>query len=499
LQVTRGTTVNIDWTLNESASTASLTCTLPSAMAAGKLLTAHVVASTSSPGLPGTGGWQWAAGSPLGTNNEVLTGLAYTTDPAAGLAFTQATAGRMTVILTVYSGGDALTVIDVTPTTNNVITQSMTLTDITTVTDGDMLVSGCGINASTIATITQPSGWTLVARNTSGTGKGGAYADLGQAIHGATGSEIWTNDAVAGTRQAGYLAAIRAAVDVAPPLVFAPPGRIAPNGWWTPFPSITDAVTAADVAAADAPNAIRAAESPATVTFDLLVADSPSAVRLAESPATAGPSTAITDTPAGVRVAESPATTTITMLVADTPSAVRAGPSPATVTFDVRTADTPSGARAAESSATAGSSTFVADTPAGVRVGGSPATVVFDVTTADAPNGVRAAASTAATTITVLVADAPNAVRLSDSFAGAGSSTFASDVASGIRAGSSPASVTFGTVLPDTPAAYRLPATTPVGATTGQARSYDTAETTRLAHQNAATTVGTSTGTAKIG
>src|SRR6266498_5567168 len=111
MAVTRGTTVNVDWTLNENASTASLTCTLPSAMAAGKLLVAHVVASTSSPGLPGTGSWQWAAGSPLGTNNEVLVGLAYTTDPAAGLAFTQATAGRMTVILTVYSGENALTVI----------------------------------------------------------------------------------------------------------------------------------------------------------------------------------------------------------------------------------------------------------------------------------------------------------------------------------------------------------------------------------------------------
>lgn len=212
MTVARGTTVNVDWTLNESASTASLTCTLPSAMAAGKLLTAHVVASTSSPGLPGTGSWQWASGSPLGTNNEVLTGLAYTTDPAAGLAFTQATAGRMMVILTVYGGEDPLTVIDVTPTTNNVITQSMTLTGITTVTDGDMLVSGCGINASTITTITQPSGFALIARNTSGTGKGGAYADLGQAVQGATGNEIWTNDAVAGTRQCGYLAAIRAAV-----------------------------------------------------------------------------------------------------------------------------------------------------------------------------------------------------------------------------------------------------------------------------------------------
>ncbi len=212
MAVTRGTTVNVDWTPNESASTASLTCTLPSAMAAGKLLVAHVVGSTSSLGLPGTGGWQWAAGTPLGTNNAVLGGLAWTTDPAAGLAFTQATAGRMTVVLTVYSGADSVTVMDVTPTTGNVTTQSMTLTGITTVTAGDMLVSGCGINASTITTITQPSGWTLVARNTSGTGKGGAYADFSQTSQGATGNEVWTNDATAGLQQVGYLAAIRAAV-----------------------------------------------------------------------------------------------------------------------------------------------------------------------------------------------------------------------------------------------------------------------------------------------
>lgn len=211
MAVTRGTTVNVDWTLNESASTTSLTCTLPSAMASGKVLVAHVIGSTSSLGLPGTGSWQWAAGTPLGTNNEVLTGLAFTTDPAAGLTFTQATAGRMTVILTVYSGENAVTVMDVTPTTGNVTTQSMTLTGITTVTDGDMLISGCGINASTITTITQPTSWSLVARNTSGTGKGGAYADFSQTSQGATGNQVWTNDASAGLRQAGYLAAVRAA------------------------------------------------------------------------------------------------------------------------------------------------------------------------------------------------------------------------------------------------------------------------------------------------
>src|SRR6266540_3350709 len=265
MTVTRGTTVNVDWTLNESASTASLTCTLPSAMAAGKTLVAHVVASTSSPGLPATGGWQWAVGSPLGTNNECLTGLAYTTDPAAGLAFAQATAGRMTVILTVYSGEDPLTVVDVTPTTNNVITQSMTLTGITTVTDGDMLVSGCGINASTITTITPPSGWNLVARNTSNVGKGGGYADLGQSVAGATGNEIWTNDAVAGTRQCGYLAAIRAAVVGADPNPIWTPGFMTGNRFPPFLQRIYPAIAAYDVGA----TATATVEKTVATTWDL--------------------------------------------------------------------------------------------------------------------------------------------------------------------------------------------------------------------------------------
>jgi hypothetical protein len=229
-QVTRGTTQGVDWTLNESASTASLACTLPTAMASGKLLVAHVVGVISSLGLPGTGGWQWATGTPLGTNNEVLVGLAWTTNPAAGLAFTQGAANRMTVILTVYSGADSVTALDVTPTTDNQLNTTLTLTSVTTVTNGDMLVSGDGLNASTITTITQPSGWTLVARNTSGTGKGGGFADLSQATAGATGSEVWSSDATAGTRTAGYLTAVKAGVAAA--AVLTPPFVSQYSGRW---------------------------------------------------------------------------------------------------------------------------------------------------------------------------------------------------------------------------------------------------------------------------
>jgi hypothetical protein len=214
-QVTRGNTQGTDWTLNESASTTSLTCTLPTAMATGKLLVAHVIGVVSTLGLPGTGGWQWATGTPFGTSTNVLIGLAWTTDPAAGLAFTQGSADRMTVILTVYSGADLVTVLDtITSTATTSTGNTLTITGITTVTDGDMLVSGDGVNASTITTLTQPAGWTLVARNTSGTGKGGGYADLSQATHGATGNQDWTHNAAAGLLHGGYIAAVKAGAAV---------------------------------------------------------------------------------------------------------------------------------------------------------------------------------------------------------------------------------------------------------------------------------------------
>lgn len=207
-QVTRGSTQGTDWTLSESSATTSLTATLPTAMATGKALIAQVI-GVNTLGLPATGGWSWLAGPYIGQSGALSHGLAVTTDPSAGLAFANGVSSRMTVILVVYSGADSSQFADVAASRATITGTTLTVTGITTVTDGDMLLSGQSMNSST-STLTQPTGWTLVAKNTSSVGKGGGFADLAQATAGATGNIVWTMG-TSGLVQDAYLVALKAA------------------------------------------------------------------------------------------------------------------------------------------------------------------------------------------------------------------------------------------------------------------------------------------------
>lgn len=207
--ITGGYVTGTDYTLNEAASVTSLACTLPTAMATGKILLADVTTDGSTPTLPGTGGWQWHAGPFQDGASVVQKGLAWTTDPAAGLTFGKGgAAGRFTVILWVR-GGVNTTPFDVTAVTATAAATPLTIPQITTVTDGAQLVSAAGANSATSA-LTAPASMTQIAQSTNSVGKRGAAADEAQTTQGATGTRTWTLAAGA-LRMAGYLTALRPA------------------------------------------------------------------------------------------------------------------------------------------------------------------------------------------------------------------------------------------------------------------------------------------------
>jgi hypothetical protein len=209
-KIVRGQDQGFDWTVNEAAASTTVTATMPSAMATGKLALAHVCSGVAAnPTLPT--GWAWLVGPFTATN--LGTGLAYATDPAAGLVFTQGSAVRFTVILVVYAGVDLssppTSLLDATATSASNTNHVLTVAGQTTVTDGDMLVSGEANDASSDLIYQPPGGWVLTAQNNHApVGKGAALADLPQPVQGTTGSVTWTiiRDALS---HVGYLVALK--------------------------------------------------------------------------------------------------------------------------------------------------------------------------------------------------------------------------------------------------------------------------------------------------
>jgi hypothetical protein len=128
-------------------------------------------------------------------------------------------AGRATVSIARYSGVDLVTPIDVAASTANGTTgSSLNVTGITTTKNGCMLVSTFSGNSAQSLSYTQPTSFTLEARNTNGSGaaigKAMAYADLLQGAAGATGTLTWSWSPSSGLDMRIILGALRPATSI---------------------------------------------------------------------------------------------------------------------------------------------------------------------------------------------------------------------------------------------------------------------------------------------
>lgn len=162
---------------------------------AGDLILSCFITATG--GLTAPGGFT-LAGSNVGTSVQTYMHYHVVTDPPgepATYTYTGLTASqRQICFVDFYRGVDTITPLDQTATvgTNTGTGNSCVISTQTTVTDGCMLVSAIGGNASTgPPTWTQPTSWTQESHST-GLGKGSALADFKQGVRGSTGSETWT-------------------------------------------------------------------------------------------------------------------------------------------------------------------------------------------------------------------------------------------------------------------------------------------------------------------
>jgi hypothetical protein len=229
-------------TVNEVSTGSTVVAVMPTAMVSGALAVAHVMSGVAgAPTLPS--GWGWLDGPHSATNANM--GLAYTTNPAAGLTFTMAGSTRHTVIIQILFDRDLSNVptslLDVAASFASTTVPTVSVPGITTLTDGCILLSGIGMDSSAFDTMTPPAGFSLLARNTFSPtiGKGAGLALLAQPTHGATGNADWSSNMASGLTDFAYLVAIRAAGAVAVGAVGTPPARFAPGQGpraWTRLP-----------------------------------------------------------------------------------------------------------------------------------------------------------------------------------------------------------------------------------------------------------------------
>jgi hypothetical protein len=181
-------------TVVENASTTSITATLPTDRQYGDVIIAVFLSTATSGQFTGPSGWtqvvapQYGAAMGIGIYYFVHTEATPATAPVG----TQTTAGRMSALCQAWSGVNASTPIDMTPTTASTTATSITIPSVTTTVDDVLVLSAIVIDSSS-ATSTVPSGMTMVADASGGSvGRGGSLASVSQATAGASGSKTWT-------------------------------------------------------------------------------------------------------------------------------------------------------------------------------------------------------------------------------------------------------------------------------------------------------------------
>lgn len=212
-------------TLVENAASATVAVTVPSGANVGELLICAVTGSRTATGdtLTAPGGWQTAALVKDGSANGVVTGLYYRVadgTEAASYTWTNTagTAGRISGSMQRVSGADTTTPMDAAATSASLTAVAGTTIDapsLTTVTANALLVSAAAANASSSASLTVPTGMTLI-NTTAGTGRRQSWASEAFPTPGATGVRTWTVG-TASLQRVAILAAIRPAAAAAAP------------------------------------------------------------------------------------------------------------------------------------------------------------------------------------------------------------------------------------------------------------------------------------------
>lgn len=198
----------------ESASATSAVIPYPSGITAGELLLATVADSGSTAPNTNPGGWTLAlaqAGPSSSPSMAVWYKIATGGEGGSVTFTTNATAGRVTGIMTRWSGVDNTTPMDATPVgSNSAIATTFTMAGITTVTANAMLVHTISLNASSAADIVTLSGTTKASGST-GTGRRQSIFYETQTSAGASGTRTWSNTPATSLQWAGVIIALRPA------------------------------------------------------------------------------------------------------------------------------------------------------------------------------------------------------------------------------------------------------------------------------------------------
>jgi len=199
-------------TLTEQGSggTTSFSVNMPATVLPGELIGVHIGGGgglvTAPIGWGNLGGSNQAAADSAYGFYKYATG----TEGGTSVVFTLATAGRATGIVTRYQNVRTISPLAGTSTIGQNVGagSSVTVASMITTASNAFLVSGAAGNAATGPPVwTPPAGFTNMMQST-GTGKGSAYADgVLVANPGATGTAIWTWTS-SGLAMDGYLAAL---------------------------------------------------------------------------------------------------------------------------------------------------------------------------------------------------------------------------------------------------------------------------------------------------
>src|SRR5512144_43608 len=178
-------------TVVEQSSSQSVTGTLPSDRQSGDLCVAVFAMSSTTANFTGPAGWTQIH-TPTASGSTIMLASYYRFDPPGNpTGSTTDAASRQTAIVQAYGNVDSSTPIDVAAAVSTSTTTALTITGITTVTNGARLISGVCANTAS-RTWTEPASMTSVAEYSATTnGRAGALADEVDTTAGATGTRSW--------------------------------------------------------------------------------------------------------------------------------------------------------------------------------------------------------------------------------------------------------------------------------------------------------------------